>query len=238
VRSETDGAPAKSGGKGSPPAYQQLAERLREQILSGDLAPGDRLPGEAEIGEVHGVSRSTVREAIRLLEAQQLVVTTRGTTGGSFVSSHSPGRIQRELGTSLDLLVGNDAITIEEILEARRLLEVPAVALAAERRTPEQIDEMRRCLDEGRSGNERFHQLLLAASGNPLLEVMTTPLFGVIRDRVSRDRASDEFWALVDAEHRALLDLIEAGDADGAAMAMGRHLHGLAAGYRLSGDDG
>jgi GntR family transcriptional repressor for pyruvate dehydrogenase complex len=223
--------------KGAPPAYQQLAERLRDQILSGELAPGDRLPGEAELSEVQGVSRSTVREAIRLLEAQQLVVTTRGTTGGSFVASHSPGRIHRELGTSLDLLVGTDAITIEQIIEARRLLEVPAVALAASRRTPEQLAELRRCLDEGRAGNERFHQLLLAASGNPLLEAMTTPLFGVIRDRVSRDRAGDTFWGLVDAEHRALLDLIEAGDADGAATAMGRHLVGLGAGYRLADDD-
>ena len=165
------------------------------------------------------------------------MATTRGTTGGSFVSSHSPGRIQRELGTSLDLLVGNDTITMEQILEARRLLEVPAMALAAARRTPQQLEELRRCLDEGRAGNERFHQLLLAASGNPLLEVMTTPLFGVIRARVSRDRASDEFWESVDAEHRVLLDLIEAGDADGAADAMSRHLEGLAMGYHLSEDD-
>jgi GntR family transcriptional repressor for pyruvate dehydrogenase complex len=76
----------------------------------------------------------------------------------------------------------------------------------------------------------------LAASGNPLLEAMTTPLFGVISDRVSRDRASSEFWGQVDEEHRVLLDLIEAGDADGAATAMGRHLHGLGAGYRLAAD--
>ncbi len=222
------------GVSGAPPAYQQLAERLRDQILAGDLEPGDRLPGEAELSEFQDVSRSTVREAIRLLEAQQLVVTTRGTTGGSFVANHSPGRIHRELGTSLDLLVSNDTITIEQIIEARRLLEVPAVALAAARRTPEQLAELEACLAEGRAGNERFHQLVLAASGNPLLEAMTTPLFGVIRDRVSRDRASDEFWAQVAAEHRMLLDLIAAGDAEAAASAMGRHLQGLSAGYRLA----
>ena len=184
---------------------------------------------------MQGVSRSTVREAIRLLEAQQLVVTTRGTTGGSFVSSHSPGRIRRELGTSLDLLVGSDALTIEQIIEARRLLEVPAVALAAERRTPEQMRRAPAMPRRGSTpGNERFHQLLLAASGNPLLEVMTTPLFGVIRDRVSRDRATDEFWGVVEDEHRELLELIEAGDGEAAASAMGRHLQGLASGYRLS----
>jgi GntR family transcriptional regulator, transcriptional repressor for pyruvate dehydrogenase complex len=244
VRTEPDGGAPKSGrgsnaasgGKGAPPAYQQLAERLRDAILAGELAPGERLPGEAELSEVQGVSRSTVREAIRLLEAQQLVITTRGTTGGSFVARHSPGRIHRELGTSLDLLVGNDTLTIEQIIEARRLLEVPAVALAATRRTPEQLADLRQCLDEGRAGNERFHQLLLAASGNPLLEAMTTPLFGVIRDRVSRDRASDDFWHLVDAEHRALLTLIEAGDAEAAATAMSHHLQGLSAGYRLANE--
>jgi DNA-binding FadR family transcriptional regulator len=247
VVTETDPGGTKSGrgrsasgagnGKGSPPAYQQLAERLRDEILAGSLAAGERLPGEADLCEAEGVSRSTVREAIRLLEAQQLVITTRGTTGGSFVAQHSPGRIHRELGTSLDLLVGNDELTVEQIIEARRLLEVPAVALAAERCTPEQLAELRRCLDEGRAGNERFHQLLLAASGNPLLEVMTTPLFGVIRHRVSRDRATDDFWHLVDAEHRALLELVEAGDAEAAARAMGRHLQGLGAGYRLADED-
>ncbi|HKY15148.1 MAG TPA: FadR/GntR family transcriptional regulator [Microthrixaceae bacterium] len=234
--SEVDPTPETTRGAARP-AYQQLAERLRIQILDGKVRPGERLPGEADLCDEHGVSRSTVREAIRLLEAQHLVVTTRGTTGGSFVSQHSPDRIGNELGASLDLLVAHDTLTVEQIIEARRLLEVPATALAATRRTEEQLAGLRECLEDGRGGNERFHRLLLGASGNPLLEEMTAPLFGVIRDRVERDRSSSDFWDRVDHDHRELLEHIERRDAQGAADAMGRHLDELQHGYRIAGQD-
>jgi DNA-binding FadR family transcriptional regulator len=223
-------------GRGQPPAYLQLAEHLRERIVDGDFEPGDRLPGESDLGAEFDVSRSTVREAIRLLEAQKLVVTTRGTTGGSFVAEQSPDRIHDELGTSIDLLLTNDSLTVEQIIEARRLLEVPAVALAASRRTEDDLDALRGALDEGRSANQRFHELVLAASGNPLVAVMTAPLFHVIQARVRRDRGGADFWTRVEAEHRELLDHIEAGDGEAAAEAMERHLDALSAAYRLSDD--
>ncbi len=217
---------------GRPPAYQRLADHLRDEILRGVLPPGSRLPLEAELCEQHGVSRSTVREAIRLLEAQNLVVTTRGTTGGSFVSVPATERISDELGTSLDLLISNQSVTIDEVLEARQLIEVPAAALAAKRRTEAQLEELRECVAEGRSANERFHSVLLEASGNPLVEVVCRPLFDVLRDRLRRDLATDEFWSAVDGEHRRLLELLEAGDADGVAEEMARHLEHLATEYK------
>jgi DNA-binding FadR family transcriptional regulator len=214
------------------PAYQRLADHLRASILSGELPPGRRLPLEAELCERHGVSRSTVREAIRLLEAQHLVVTTRGTTGGSFVSVPVTDRISDELGTSLDLLISNHSVTVDEVLEARQLIEVPAAALAAKRRTDAQLADLRACVEEGRGANERFHSVLLEASGNPLVEVVCRPLFDVLRDRLRRDLATDEFWSAVDGEHRRLLELVEAGDAEGVAEEMARHLDHLATEYR------
>jgi DNA-binding FadR family transcriptional regulator len=214
------------------PAYQRLAEHLRGAILRGDLAPGRRLPGEAELCEQHGVSRSTVREAIRLLEAQHLVITTRGTTGGSFVSVPVTDRISVDLGTSLDLLVQNRSLTVDQVLEARQLIEVPAAALASQRRTEEQLDALRACVAEGRSANERFHSVLLEASGNPLVEVVCRPLFDVLNHRLQRELAADDFWHEVDGEHRRLLELVEAGDADGVAREMTLHLQHLARGYR------
>src|SRR5205814_10463032 len=71
------------------PAYQLLADTLRAEITSGRLRPGDRLPAEPQLCERSGVSRSTVREALRLLASQHLIVTTRGVTGGSFVNRPS-----------------------------------------------------------------------------------------------------------------------------------------------------
>jgi len=212
------------------PAYQQLADELRELILAGSLAPGDRLAGEEDLGDRYGVSRSTAREAIRLLEAQHLVVTTRGTTGGSFVARQAPDRIDVELGASIGLLVAQDHLLPEQIIEARGLLEVPAAALAARRRTEEHLEALRQCVAAGRDGNERFHQVLLQASGNPLVEAMTRPLLRVLRDR-ARDRAPEPFWAEVDDDHARILALVEAGDADGAAEAVREHLDNLGAMY-------
>lgn len=213
------------------PAYQQLADELRDLILAGTLSPGDRLAGEADLGERYGVSRSTAREAIRLLEAQHLVVTTRGTTGGSFVATQAPDRIDVELGASIGLLVAQDHLRPDQIIEARGLLEVPAAALAAKRRTDAHLAALRECVDAGRAGNERFHQVLLEASGNPLVEAMTRPLLRVLRDR-SRGRAPDPFWAEVDDDHERILALVEAGDAEGAADAVRSHLENLGAMYR------
>jgi DNA-binding FadR family transcriptional regulator len=216
------------------PAYQLLADELREEILEGRHRPGDRLPGEAELSATRGVSRSTVREAMRLLEAQQFVVTTRGTTGGSFVVHPRPGRIENELGTSLDLLVAHSSLTVDQILEARELLEVPAAGLAARRRSESDLGELGACIEEGREGAERFHLVLLRASGNPLVEVMTRPLFAVQRNRMVRDRAPAAFWEIVEADHRRILDLVRAGDAEGVQEAMRAHLRNLAAGQRRS----
>jgi GntR family transcriptional repressor for pyruvate dehydrogenase complex len=224
MRPVTDAASEPSNGKSAPPAYQQLADKLREQILTGAIKPGERLSAEAELTDPHGVSRSTVREAIRLLEAQHLVITTRGTTGGSFVAEPSAARIATELSTSLDLLVGHDTITVGEMLEARRLLEVPAARLAAERASAEEVAELRACLDEGKAGNERFHSVLLTASGNPLLEVLVRPLYAVIKERVQRERAPQPFWDEVHGEHSALVDCIAARDGEGAAKIMAIHL--------------
>ena len=66
------------------PAYQQVADQLRDRILDGSVAAGDRLPTEVELSEIFGVSRSTVREALRVLASRGLIRTTRGTTGGTF----------------------------------------------------------------------------------------------------------------------------------------------------------
>ncbi len=83
------------------PAYEQVADQLRELVLSGKLGPGDRLPVEGSLSAEFGVSRSTVREAIRLLSSQSLVHTTRGPTGGTFVSEADPESIRQYLYTSI-----------------------------------------------------------------------------------------------------------------------------------------
>ncbi|WP_346535549.1 FadR/GntR family transcriptional regulator [Micromonospora sp. DPT] len=215
------------------PAYEQVAEQLRQLILKGELAPGDRLPVEGDLCAVFGVSRSTIREALRVLAARDLVHTVRGTTGGTFVSRTDAAKVSQYLETSLGLMSGADAITVAEILEARELVEVPAARLASSRATPGQIEAMREALNRevasmGRGlkfrEHRNFHGIIVEAAGNGLLKIMNDPVFKVLQAKFLRPDVAPEFWHKVDSEHGAILDCIAGGDADGAAKAMLDHL--------------
>lgn len=224
------------------PAYQQVADQLRELILDGSLSPGDRLPPESEIGGNFGVSRSTVREALRVLASQGLVKTSRGTTGGTFVSQIDPDQISDYLQTSIGLMSGSAALPLSAILEARELLEVPATALAARRREQHHLDALRAAMDRekrsrGRSMKFRehrhFHDVIMQATGNGLLAMMTEPVFQVLRTRFLRPAPADQpgFWTMVDREHEEIVERIAAGDAEGASEAMRSHLTNIRGAY-------
>lgn len=215
--------------RGHGPAYQQVADELRRLIVDGAYEPGDRLAGEADLCEQFGVSRSTIREAIRTLEAQHLVVTTRGTTGGSFVVTPEVDRIEADLGLALALLSAADEVSVSQIVVVRELLEAPCAAMAARRRTDEQLAELRELVDH--DDHELFHLALLEAAGNELVGAMTRPLLSVLRDRLDRDQASPRFWSQIHDEHRRILAAVEAGDAAAAEIEMRAHLRSLTAEY-------
>jgi DNA-binding FadR family transcriptional regulator len=218
------------------PAYEQVAEQLRQLILKGELAPGDRLPVEGELCAIFGVSRSTIREALRVLAARGLVRTVRGTTGGTFVAKTDAPKVSQYLETSRGLMSGADAITVAEILEARELVEVPAARLASSRATPEHIEAMREALAReiasmGRGlkfrEHRNFHAIIVEAAGNRLLKIMNDPVFKVLQAKFLRPDVEPKFWNKVDAEHGAILEAIAAGNGDGAARAMLDHLSTL-----------
>lgn len=222
------------------PAYQQVADQLREFVTRGQLAPGDRLPSEHELAAVFGVSRSTVREALRVLTSGGLLVTVRGTAGGTFVARVEPRQVSDYLEASLGLMSG-DGISVGEILEARELLEVPAAGLAAARRTPEQLRLLEAVLeredrDRTRGGTFRehrhFHEVVLAAADNRLLDLMTDPVFRVLQGRFLRDDLTEDSWREIDKDHRRVADRIAGGDVTGAENAMREHLRRLRAVYQ------
>src|SRR5689334_9698910 len=94
------------------PAYEQVAAQLRAQIVAGSLSPGSRLPAEGELASMFGVSRSTVREALRLLTSQGLAVTKRGVAGGTFVASVEPAQLIAYLETVLRMFSGSQALSL------------------------------------------------------------------------------------------------------------------------------
>jgi DNA-binding FadR family transcriptional regulator len=220
------------------PAYERLARELRDQIISGELAPGDQLPAEAEMQRRYGVSRSTIREALRVLSSQNLLMTTRGVTGGSFVVRPEPRMIADHLQTSLGLLTSATG-SVNDLLEVRSLMEVPAAGLAARRRTKDELEAVRATLfdphdvdvDHMFQANRNFHGKLLSAAGNPVLEIVTRPIFAVLQERLQREEAGTRFWTRVDRDHREIFGYVESRDEQGAREAQAAHLDHLRSTY-------
>jgi GntR family transcriptional repressor for pyruvate dehydrogenase complex len=216
-------------------AYRQVAEQLRDQIVTGALASGTRLPSEAELAKLFGVSRSTVREALRLLASQHLIDTTRGVAGGSFVSSPDAVTVAENLGGTLGLLVNAQDMTVAHLLEARLLLEPPAARLAAERATPQALADLRRTVEntshleasQGFVVHWDFHTTLVSVTANPLLRMMCQPINAVLRTRLHRDRVARTTWDDVDHDHLRIYEAVAAGDTDAAERLTRAHLTGL-----------
>jgi DNA-binding FadR family transcriptional regulator len=226
------------------PAYQQVANQLMERILDGSLSAGDRLPAEGDLATAFGVSRSTVREALRVLASRDLITTARGTTGGSFVARAEAKHVSAYLETSIGLMSGSDDVSLDQMLEAREMVEVPAARLAAARRQQVHLDQLHHAIElERRDGgrgerferNKHFHGLVLEASGNSLFILVNEPVFRVLRARFSRPEMPPEYWEMVTQDHTELARLIEEGDQEGAAVAMRAHLQRIRPAYRAGG---
>ncbi len=219
------------------PAYEQIADQLRTLVIRGELRPGERLPAEGELATMFGVGRTTAREALRLLASQGLVTTRRGASGGTFIVSPDRDAICRYLETSLGLLAGSDRLAVEDLLEARLALEKPAARLAAVRHDEAQLAEISATVPDGPAPNEdmyqsKFHVAVLEASGNRMLEVMTRPVFDVLRNRMVRSAAPANFWDGVVDDHRRILDAIRRRNGQEAEEAMHEHLIQLSSVYR------
>lgn len=226
---------------GSPvTAYARLADKIREQILSGELAPGDQLPAESELSTHYRVSRNTAREALRSLASQGLLTVKRGVSGGTFVAVPSPDQVRTSLQTGLSLLAESAHISVSSLVEIREMLEVPAVEMAALRHTDTELMAIHESLfdpaavnpAEVFTSNREFHTRVLRATHNPLLELVAEPVFRILQERVLRDRAPTRFWYDVDRDHREILSYLRARDQSGAGEATRAHLHYLRGTYQ------
>lgn len=183
-----------------------------------------------------GVSRSTVREALRLLASQHLIVTTRGVTGGSFVAHPDAAQLADGLSAGFTLLAHSANVSLADLLELRRALEVPAAGLAAVRRTEAHLTELRGALfnpaiddmDTMLRAHSAFHRAVARATGNPLFELVGSPIY---QASYGEDVVSDlpaGYWNRIDADHRMLIDRLTEQDAEGATRTAAQHLDFIA----------
>ena len=206
----------------TPPAYAAVVERLRRAIALGVLLPGDRLPPERVFAERLGVSRVTVREALRVLQGEGVLLTRRG-NGGTVVSeaARGIGRI-------------DDAFEHEvvEVFEFRVAVEGLAARLAAHRGSPDDVDVLLACqdalasstnVDTFRRADSQFHLTVARMSSNGMLErsiqAARAAAFSWLDLR--------EFAVIKDSSlqgHAAIIAAIAEHDPDRAAAAMERHI--------------
>jgi len=213
--------------------YEEIADRIKEQIMSGRSKPGDKLPSTRELSESFQVGRSTVREALSALKAMGMVEIRQGE--GSYVRSVEPA----DLGMlELDSLLLSKQ-TILELLEARKALEVSNAGIAAEKRTEADLDELESILklmvepngneQEGEKADIRFHLALAKASHNTIiyrmLEMVSGPMEMAIRETrrlfmYGNPSVSKQLWN----EHVTIFEAIKEGDSQAAQEAMKLHL--------------
>jgi len=157
---------------------EQIAEIIKENIIAGNLKLGERLPSENELAEQLGVSRTTLREALDILESQQIIYRKQGKQGGSFITKHTTDDVVKYLLNYLALSVGLNSISLENIYEMRMIIEVKGCGLAALRRTEEDLVAMEKALlplkefhspDHFHHNDIIFHKALAQATHNELM---------------------------------------------------------------------
>ena len=235
--------PAKANGSRSavrlaplpvPKASDVFAGDLRRRILDGDLEPGVALPNERALAEAAGLSRTTVREALRILEVQGLIRIKTGRSGGAFVQK--PGK--EAVASTVGLLIRGREIRMDSLLETRESIEPHCARLAAKYRTDEDLERLEAAnaaiAEEGSladflQANVDWHIGVAVASHNELLTGFMLALSRAIY-------ASTDNKGVVEAEvrattvraHRSITKAINDKDPEAAQRRMGRHVHAYA----------
>src|SRR6202045_3708529 len=218
-----------------PKASDVLARELRERILSGELAEGTTLPAERELVKQTQMSRATVREALRILEVQNLVRVRAGRAGGAFIQRPTT----KSMANSVSMLIRGRHIRLVDLMETREALEPFCAELAARNRTDEDLAELDRAneaianpeadLTAFLQANLDWHVGVAVASHNELLIGLMTALSQAIYAGTKNAAFVDtEVRAVTSQAHRTITTAIRDRDADAAGRRMRRHVHSYA----------
>ncbi|UXY25197.1 FadR/GntR family transcriptional regulator [Streptomyces sp. HUAS TT20] len=219
--------------------HELVLERIEERVLAGELKAGDRLPPERELAPVLGVSRSALREALRVLETVGVLVaqTGRGPDSGARIVRNPDDA----LGQLLRLHFALGSYSLQDVLEARVVLERSSFEAAAERASAEDLSEVEALLERMQEPgvgitvfndlDTKFHVAIARTSGNQLTSTLTSAVRESVRPLILQALESTEDWpATADAlnrEHAGLLRLVRAGKGLEAADLVEKHIRGF-----------
>jgi len=213
----------------APRVTEGAIDKIRERIVSGAWGPGDRLPKESELAAELGLSRNSLREAVRALSQLRVLEVKQG--DGTYVSSLEPGLLLESTHFISQLLLGETEI---ELYEVRRILEAAVAALAAGRIDVEEKVELAQILERmGEAKNVEelveadvaFHAVVASAAGNAVLASLLASLATrTMRARLWHGREADRALDETRNEHRRIYEAIMAGDPDLARAAAAAHI--------------
>jgi DNA-binding FadR family transcriptional regulator len=210
----------------------EAIEKIKAMIVSGELRPGDRLPKEADLADRLGLSRNSLREAVKALSLIRVLDVRQG--DGTYVTSLEPRLLLDALTFVVDFHRDD---TVLEFLEVRRVLEPAATALAARRMTDEQVDKLRAVLDdlgdeptvEALVANDlEFHRQIAAGAGNSVLSSLVESLSApTTRARIWRGLTEEGAVARTREQHLAICDAIAAREPEVARSWATVHIAGV-----------
>jgi DNA-binding FadR family transcriptional regulator len=215
---------------------EQIAHEIRRYIARHGLGPDDRLGTEKELANEFGVSRPTLREALRLLASSHLIRATRGPGGGVFVDSTQNEGIGRSLSESIATMLETESVSLRELVEARIQLEVPLAGLAALNATAETDRELAAALTEAESmrdipasdafrlADARFHREIARTAGNELLRAFTGWTLDVLQPLLVARVGETIDGREILRQHRVIMRAIGRRQPAAAQRAMRRHL--------------
>ncbi|MDN5919881.1 MAG: GntR family transcriptional regulator [Pseudonocardia sp.] len=229
---------------GRPATYELVLGHVEARLTAGDLRPGDRLPPERELAAQLGASRQAVREALRVLQAQGVIRSQVGTGAGSgTVVVPAPARALTRL---LRVHLAVDSFPVQDVTEARVMLERFSATLAADRRTDDDLDRMVTTLaamdaDLGREAfsdlDTAYHVAIAGSGGNRLVGELTVAIRESVRTTLLGGMHGDEDWGRLRArlrrEHREIHAAVQARDGALAADRIEAHIRAFHG--RLSG---
>lgn len=215
-------------------AAEQIAEQLKIGIQEGSWALGERLPTEQQLAETYSVSRGTIREALRLLASNNLVATTRGATGGTFVALPQPDAVAQQVGDAIALWFRAGNVSLADVDHARNVVERECVRLAAIHRTEQDLAALSKAvedcrhpdIDEWLAADLEFHIAISRAARNAILELAMTAIH-MVRPRTNTILISTLDSEPVYQQHLAIYEAIRDGDPDSAVAAFSRHFNHL-----------
>lgn len=216
---------------------RQVADQIRAAILEGRLAMDERLPSEEDLARRFGISRPTLREALKVLAAQNLIRARRGPTGGTFVARPDASGVARTLTEAATLLVGAGTFGVDEIVTARMETEPLCCRLAAQHRSPEDLARMAEAIARQRqpglsdaefcAADVAFHRAVVQATGNGPLHLMMHAVIESFIPVTNMLIYRDHERLRTAGAHDLILQAITAGEGDRAADLMRDHLTGL-----------